>query len=263
MTAPSQSRRRLADKISRYLIQQLKHRNDSRKPNPQPNHPNQRRAPRSRSPRRCYPRAPGWRPIFGQAGAAQTHLARNNVGAGDLFLFFGSFQRAEMENGTLRFQHSTPRLHIIFGWLQIAAVHQVTNGLTANIPWAARHPHLTTPDRYNHNTVYVASSNLSSIALDIPGAGVFEQLRPELVLTETNPYKRMHQLDSPPMVPSQLSPPTHLSLRSQKMDQIPIFDAPKISPPRPGIHPRSNPLPRIQNLAPQNLPPLSLAPVRP
>lgn len=137
----------------------------------------------------AIPRTPGWRRIFGQAGAAQTHLARNKVGVGDLFLFFGSFQRAEMENGTLRFQHSTPKLHVIFGWLQIAAVHQVTNGLAARIPWAARHPHLTTPNRYNHNTIYVASSHLSSIDVNTPGAGLFEKLRPELILTETNPYK--------------------------------------------------------------------------
>ena len=59
---PPNPRRRLAHQISRYLIQQLKHRNDSGKPNPQPNHPNQRRSPRSRSPRRRNPPNPRMAP---------------------------------------------------------------------------------------------------------------------------------------------------------------------------------------------------------
>ncbi len=134
-------------------------------------------------------RAPGWRPIFGQAGAAQSHLARNQVGVGDLFLFFGSFQRAETDGNTLRFVRSAPKLHVIFGWLEVGAVHPVTNTLAAKIPWARQHPHLTAPNRYKRNTVYLASKHLSSLDLDSPGAGVFERLRPELILTETNPYQ--------------------------------------------------------------------------
>src|SRR6266436_9207163 len=34
-------------------------------------------------------RATGWRPIFGQADAAQSHLTNQGIGPGDLFLFFG------------------------------------------------------------------------------------------------------------------------------------------------------------------------------
>jgi len=133
-------------------------------------------------------RAPGWRSIFGQAGAAQSHLARNQVGVGDLFLFFGSFQRAEKNGSTLRFFRSEPKLHVIFGWLQVGAVHPVTNALAAKIPWAKQHPHLTAPNRYKRNTVYIASDHLSSLDLNTPGAGIFTHLRPELILTETDPY---------------------------------------------------------------------------
>ena len=39
-------------------------------------------------------RQKGWRPIFGQAGSSQTHLANSGVGAGDVFLFFGLFRKA-------------------------------------------------------------------------------------------------------------------------------------------------------------------------
>src|SRR5260370_1124538 len=84
---------------------------------------------------------------------------------------------------------SGPKLQVIFGWLEVGAVHPVTNPLAAKIPWARQHPHLTAPNRYKRNTVYLASKHLSSLDLDSPGAGVFERLRPELILTETNPHQ--------------------------------------------------------------------------
>src|SRR5687768_10897447 len=40
-------------------------------------------------------RPSGWRPIFGQSGAALGHLRKLGVVAGDLFLFFGWFRAAE------------------------------------------------------------------------------------------------------------------------------------------------------------------------
>jgi len=134
-------------------------------------------------------RAKRWRPIFGQAGAAQTHLARQNVGPGDLFLFFGSFRRAEREGKTMRFVRGAPKLHIIFGWLQVTEVRPVTDGLAKEIPWARRHPHLNKPDRYKNNTLYLASERLSSLKLDTCGGGIFAQLRPELILTATELYR--------------------------------------------------------------------------
>jgi hypothetical protein len=133
-------------------------------------------------------RSRGWRPIFGQAGAAQSHLARHHVGRGDLFLFFGSFRRAEKCGKAFRFVKSEPKLHVIFGWLQVAEVRPVTDALAKKIRWARGHPHLSEPDRYKSNTVYLASRRLSSLDLDSPGGGIFDQLRSELILTETDPY---------------------------------------------------------------------------
>jgi len=42
----------------------------------------------------ALPRLQSWGPAFGQVAAAQTHLAAQGVGPGDLFLFFGWFCRA-------------------------------------------------------------------------------------------------------------------------------------------------------------------------
>jgi hypothetical protein len=134
-------------------------------------------------------RTPGWRPIFGQAGAAQSHLARHRVGPGDLFLFFGPFRRAESNGGALRFVRSALKLHVIFGWLEVGEVRPVTDALATEIPWAEGHPHLSAPHRYKSNTLYLASERLSSLDLDSRGGGSFERLRPELILTETDPYR--------------------------------------------------------------------------
>jgi hypothetical protein len=139
--------------------------------------------------RHSIARASGWRPIFGQAAAAQGHLARQNVGCGDLFLFFGCFRRAEQVRDGFRFVRDAPNLHVIFGWLQVGRVAPATDGLVAEIPWAQGHPHLTSPTRYKNNTLYFASDRLSSNGLNKSGAGTFDRIRPALILSETDPYK--------------------------------------------------------------------------
>ena len=133
-------------------------------------------------------RAAGWRPIFGQAGAAQSHLARHQIGPGDLFLFFGCFRRAEQIGGEFRFVRGAPKLHVIFGWLQVGGVIRATDSVVAEIPWAFGHPHLAAPGRYKNNTLYFASDRLSSIGIDASGGGTFDRLEPELILSQTDPY---------------------------------------------------------------------------
>jgi hypothetical protein len=133
-------------------------------------------------------RTAGWRPIFGQAAAAQSHLARHDVCRGDLFLFFGCFRQAEQVGGDFRFVRGAPKLHVIFGWLQVGKVSRATNELTSEVPWANGHPHLAAPERYKNNTLYFASDRLSSIGMDTRGAGTFHRLRPKLTLSQTDPY---------------------------------------------------------------------------
>lgn len=140
-------------------------------------------------------RAAGWRPMFGQAGAAQSHLARHDVGCGDLFLFFGYFRRAEKVGGAFRFVRNAPRLHVIFGWLQVGCVATVTRDLAAEKPWAAGHPHLAPRAiEYENNTLYFASDRLSSIGLKTSGAGTFDRIRPELILTHTDSSRSVWEL---------------------------------------------------------------------
>ena len=42
---------------------------------------------------------------FGQVSSAQSHLDNQNVGSGDLFLFFGWFREAEFEDGKYRYKN--------------------------------------------------------------------------------------------------------------------------------------------------------------
>lgn len=68
--------------------------------------------------------------IFGQCGAAQTHLERQGVGLGDVFLFFGLF--AEEESGEPH--------HRIFGYLRVEQVIALKDGAPEELK-ALGHPH--------------------------------------------------------------------------------------------------------------------------
>ena len=40
------------------------------------------------------PKSENWKPIFGQAGAAERHLQNHGVKEGDVFVFFGWFRES-------------------------------------------------------------------------------------------------------------------------------------------------------------------------
>jgi hypothetical protein len=127
-------------------------------------------------------RLPGWRPLFGQAGAAQGHLRNQAVGPGDLFLFFGLFQEAVVVNGRVRLNPKAPRRHIIWGWLQVGEVWPVAQVDREQYPWAVYHPHLQrTPEK--NDTIYIAKECLDLPGLETAGAGVFTHFQPKLQLT--------------------------------------------------------------------------------
>jgi len=132
----------------------------------------------------AYRRADGWRPLFGQADAAQVVLDRHGIGAGDVFLFFGWFRRVADRGGAFRFVSGAPDLHVLWGWLQVDAVLKRP---AAQAPaWAAYHSHCAPGVSWAHNTVYVATESLQ-IGLDrmpVRGGGVFQQYNRGLQLTK-------------------------------------------------------------------------------
>ena len=122
-----------------------------------------------------------WRPCFGQIDAAQSHLANQDVRAGDLFLFFGWFRMAKpTEKGGLKFYGKG--FHSIFGYMEVADITKCSETYREPI-WMRGHPHLMKKRRTSdNNTIYIARETLSWNS-DIPGGGVF-QFDKSLVLTK-------------------------------------------------------------------------------
>jgi hypothetical protein len=137
--------------------------------------------------RQALQRSRGWRPIFGQTGAAQSHLARHGVGPGDVFLFFGWFRRCAYEGGRLCYAQGAPDLHVLFGWLEVGEVVSVAQLGPRDLRWARRHPHFFGA-RGAGNTFYLAAERLSARTAPPgpgrwPGAGRFPRFERRLCLT--------------------------------------------------------------------------------
>ena len=129
-------------------------------------------------------RRPGWRGLFGQCNAAQTHLANSGVSEGDLFLFFGWFREVCPQEDRVVYARNAPDLHVLFGWMQVDSVRRVDDIASNEMPWARYHPHFgRTPNELN--TIYVAKKKLEVRGLrrSLPGAGVFATFDERLQLT--------------------------------------------------------------------------------
>jgi hypothetical protein len=137
------------------------------------------------------PGIPDWLPTFGQSGAAEGHLRKNQVGKGDLFLFYGWFRRTVKTDQGYQYDRNDPDgRHIIWGYMEVGERKPVEEIIDdPRYDWAKQHPHL-----YSHrkrplkaqarNTVYIANSSLS-FAPHLPGAGTFRYAE-SLVLTKPN-----------------------------------------------------------------------------
>jgi hypothetical protein len=99
--------------------------------------------------------------LFGQCGAAQSHLRNMGVGIGDVFLFFGLFAD----------EHTGERHHRIFGYLRVDEVVSPSTGELGQLD--RPHPH-TLGDWNDNNTIYrgggqVANRDHDALRLTQPG----------------------------------------------------------------------------------------------
>jgi len=112
-----------------------------------------------------------WRPVFGQAGATQSHLQNQGVREGDVFLFFGTFKKTRYSHGKLIFDRKDKEKHVIFGYLQIGEIMPLNE--ETDIPeWVKYHSHAGVYMRTKNNTIYIARDRLS-FDRGILGAGTF------------------------------------------------------------------------------------------
>lgn len=134
-----------------------------------------------------------WKAIFGQIDAAQTHLDNEGVKEGDIFLFFSTFRQTEYEGGRSNFVPEDPKIHIIFGYLQIGEIKKI--GPNTKCPsWMDYHPHTDSDRRGGNNTVYIARDTLSWDS-KLPGADTFDY-HEDLILTKEGYSKSRWDLDA-------------------------------------------------------------------
>lgn len=130
----------------------------------------------------AYQREENWQGIFGQQGAALTHLKNYQVTKGDIFLFFGSFKRT-IQKKKLVFDKDYQR-HIIFGYLIVDQIIDPKDDLSNKT--FAYHSHFKNKDLYSpRNLVYIAANH--------QGFGGFKYRR-ELVLTKAGFPKSVWEL---------------------------------------------------------------------
>ena len=116
-----------------------------------------------------------WKGIFGQIGAASTHLQNEMIQIGDIFLFFGSFKSTFEYNNRLEFEKQH-EFHAIFGYLQIGDIFNPKNDPDRNQYGTIynEHPHFQNRDliMYSNNAVYIATEEFENTKL--PGSGIFK-----------------------------------------------------------------------------------------
>ena len=129
-------------------------------------------------------RSAHWRPVFGQAGAAEKHLQNQGVKEGDVFVFYGWFREVELVAGRYRYVKHAPDLHVIFGWLQVEQRFSI-DALSEIPTWAHGHPHCKRVQYRPIDSVYISPVHLTVPGVEIhrPGAGVFPRFAAELCLT--------------------------------------------------------------------------------
>lgn len=166
-------------------------------------------------------------PLFGQCGAAQSHLASFNVGPGDLFLFFGWFREIEYVKRRWRYVSGAADKHVIYGWMQIDKTLPVEQILASPVHQKlACHPHCH-GEFSGANTIYSGRKNLS-LKRSCRGAGVFRRYDEALCLTAENHSRSIWELPGfmhPVGRDSALSYHTDLGRWSQLNDKVQLKSA--------------------------------------
>lgn len=141
--------------------------------------------------RKTEKRLPGWKPTFGQAAAAASHLINQNVGKDDLFLFFGWYRHIRKNETTDKWEYFGPDLHALFGWLEIDSVVDVRKeeDLIPAYPFMRAHPHFGYYPKKSkdHNLIFFAKEKSDFVPNSL-GGGVFK-LKDTIIKTEDDFFK--------------------------------------------------------------------------
>jgi len=100
---------------------------------------------------------------FGQTGGSESHLRKQNIQKGDVFLFYGWFKQVEKNNGFWRYKAGAKDIHVVWGWMDIGEIINLDNVQQREIafeqyPNLADHPHLA-PWRNSPNRIYLSGNS--------------------------------------------------------------------------------------------------------
>jgi len=97
---------------------------------------------------------------LGQAGSAEGHLRNQNIGKGDIFLFYGWFKPVDKINGYWTYVNTVPDIHVIWSYMKIKDYadldtnEQQTEALLKH-PFLSTHPHIG-DQRNMKNRIYLS-----------------------------------------------------------------------------------------------------------
>jgi hypothetical protein len=125
----------------------------------------------------------GWTAAFGQINQSAKYLQNQQIGEGDLFLFFGNFHHVEMKDGKFCYVRSSENnkddfygstFQAIWGYMQVGKVLTDPKDIM-KYKW---HPHACRlrndgSGGDKNNTLYLPTQTLS-FRPDLPGYGVFD-----------------------------------------------------------------------------------------
>ncbi len=138
---------------------------------------------------------------FGQAGTAQSHLRKQRVGKGSLFLFYSRFRpfpRAQVSWQGFSPKHLNEGLYFIYGWLRVGEVFDKFEDIDSSkllseeekTDLKERHPHgkrsYFEECKHKNNTIYIADKRLFDDSDDFCGSYYFPKLTCALLLTATD-----------------------------------------------------------------------------
>lgn len=126
---------------------------------------------------------------IGQVGSSQSHLEKQNIKVGDIFIFFGRFSYMDLVNNQPKIRDEDK--HLLFGYLQVGEIIY-PNKLTPSqrkeyekkYPWIVNQPHWNI-DKYKNNQnncIYIANEKCTFDS-SLCGYGIFNY-NDELVLTK-------------------------------------------------------------------------------
>lgn len=110
-----------------------------------------------------------WRGCFGQSGAAQSVLEKQGIGPGDIFLFFGWFNRVR-DNGQRLVFETKEGFHAIFGYLQVDEKIYTARDIVPE--WALYHPHMIERRRIRENNCLYLAREKASWNESMAGYGI-------------------------------------------------------------------------------------------